>query len=273
MGRQYKIIFNRSLRMWQVVSELAKSQGKAGQSPRSAASSASPSALFSVGVLASVLLPGAGLLFVAQPALAQCVPGSGPNDFVCSGANTNQSITLNNAAVTTTAGLSISAITGDALKIEGLGNLSYTDTNGSPLTTTDGAALYMAAPDHSPIPDDEIDTVTINTNGVITGGKYGIFVDNIYGHGYTHVTTTATVSATSVGGEGIHVEHEEDDVILNVASVNGGARGIYVRNDGSGITSVTASGTVSASDANGAAIEVEAHTNSHEHAAKSGTCG
>ncbi len=69
-------------------------------------------------------------------AYAACVAGTPPT-FVCSGANAaQQTITLNDATVSTVAGFSVNTAAGDAIRITGDGALSYTDDNASPLTST-----------------------------------------------------------------------------------------------------------------------------------------
>src|SRR5664279_1739222 len=63
-----------------------------------------------------------------------CVPTVAPN-YQCSGAAvTTQTITANNASVSTVAGFSVNTPAGNAITISGDGALSYTDTNASPLT-------------------------------------------------------------------------------------------------------------------------------------------
>ena len=152
-----------------------------------------------------VLLSGTMLVAAAvgygRRAYAACV-NTGGSTYQCSGTNaTTQAINgpnANNAAVSTLPGFSVNTATGDGITITGDGALSYTDTNASSLTATGGYALYVGSSgDVAGTPG----SVTINTNGALSGVNNGIFARN-YGTGA--VTVTANGNVTGTVGFGIY---------------------------------------------------------------------
>jgi hypothetical protein len=100
----------------------------------------SPSALRRRTLLSGTMLLTA-VAGYGRRAYAACVNTVG-STYVCSGANAaTQAITgpnANNASVSTLAGFSVNTAAGNAITITGDGALSYTDTNGSPLTAAAG---------------------------------------------------------------------------------------------------------------------------------------
>jgi hypothetical protein len=127
-------------------------------------------ALPRVGALAkasvSTLALATGLL-ASDAAWAACVNAGGGN-WVCSAANTTaQSVSGNNANVTTVPGFGITAPAGvTALTISGQGAQSYTDTNSSAIVANGfAAALYMSTTNLGATPG----TTTINSNGSFSG--------------------------------------------------------------------------------------------------------
>ncbi|MDR2880584.1 MAG: ESPR domain-containing protein, partial [Azoarcus sp.] len=139
MGRSYRLIFNRSLALWQVVSELAKSRGKRGGARTTCAISApfSPSITFAGGCTVGSLLSAAGLLMApevqAQPPCSQ----NPDSAYVCSGAATlTATVMADDASVSTAPGFSIdtTASGGNALVISGAGAISYIDVNSAALS-------------------------------------------------------------------------------------------------------------------------------------------
>src|SRR5256885_6747935 len=133
----------------------------------------SPSALRRRVLLSGTMLVTA-VAGYGRRAYGACAPTVAPN-YQCSGANAaTQAITANNASVSTVAGFSVNTAAGNAIAITGDGALSYTDTNASPLTTAAGNALTVRSV------GDDVGTstpgsITINTNGALSGGALRIF--------------------------------------------------------------------------------------------------
>jgi outer membrane autotransporter protein len=84
----------------------------------------------------------------------------------------------------------------------------------------------------------------------VSGGIYGISATN-FGTGALSVTTTGDVTGTS--GSGIDADNNTSgtDLTISAAAVSGGTYGIKARNDGSGVLSVTATGTVTGTSDDG----------------------
>lgn len=185
-----------------------------------------------------------------QQAFAACVVTSG-STAVCSGTNTaSQTVTIDNANVTTTPGFSVdtTASSGDALTISGAGAMSYNDANASTLQSASTALSVTATGNSGVTPG----SVTINTGGAITGADgNGIFARNS-GGGATSITASGAVTAFGNVGFGIgaiFVQNDASatDLTVNAASARGDLYGIWVDNAGTGATSITATGTVSGS--------------------------
>ncbi|MDP1908084.1 MAG: hypothetical protein Q8K85_07275, partial [Hyphomicrobium sp.] len=180
-------------------------------------------------------------------AYAACV--GGPTVFVCSGASTAQSINAANAAVSTLAGFSVTTGSSNALSISGSGDLSYTDTNASPLTATAGNGLNVSGTTVAP------GSITINTNGVITARNYGIRGRNL-GTGALSITVNGDVTSngTSSLSRGI-VAFNFGSALTVVtgagADISGARYGIVGRNYGTGSTTVTVGGNVTAGGTTG----------------------
>jgi len=155
-------------------------------------------------------------------AYANCTSTGGSN-ILCSGASTSQAVSAANANVTTAAGFSVTTVSTNALRITGSGNLTYTDVNASSLTSTNAASFVLSMQNSAPG-----GSLTITTNGDITGNgatARGIFALN--------VASSTDISVTASG------------------TVTGMTYGIFARNYGTGATSVTANGDVSALGASG----------------------
>ena len=71
--------------------------------------------------------------------------------------------------------------------------LSYTDVNYSTLTAAT-TALYIAS--NGDVPLGNLGSVTVNTNGALTGGNYGILAFN-YGSGALSITADGDVTGTN----------------------------------------------------------------------------
>lgn len=218
---RHRLIFSRVRKMWLAVAEHSRVGGKSSRGR--------PALLGVVAVLAS-LLSG-----VAQ---AQCVSGAGAS-YSCSGSTTaGVSIRADNAAVTTQPGFSVDAATGNALAIQGNGAISYIDQDAATLTTTGRNGLSVTATGDA---GGVAGSVTVQTNGDITGANAGIIVNNA-GTGSTQVTATGKVSATT--GTGIYAQNQTSatDMTVSAHNVVGNNTGVFVRNSGTGLTSVTVSG-------------------------------
>ena len=182
-----------------------------------------------------VLLSGTVLVTAAvgygRRAYGQCAPTVAPS-YQCLGVNvTTQTISANNASVSTVAGFSVNTAAGDAITITGDGALSYTDTNASPLTTTGGTALTVRSV------GDDVGTstpgsVTINTNGALSG-LYGVVARN-YGTGVLTITANGNVTGTGSSGVGIDTYNSHAGTNLTVTTgagttVSGVNEGIFAR--------------------------------------------
>ena len=153
--------------------------------------------------LLSGTMLAAAVVGYGRRAYGQCVSTGAPN-YQCSGANAaTQAITANNASVSTVAGFSVNTAAGDAITISGDGALSYTDTHASPLTAsapfTTGLAVRSYG-DFAGTPG----SITINTNGAISGGYYGIHARNRYGTGALTITANGNVTGTTSLSESRH---------------------------------------------------------------------
>jgi uncharacterized protein with beta-barrel porin domain len=179
-----------------------------------------------------------------------CVPAVAPNYQCSGGAVTTQTITANNASVSTVSGFSVNTPTGNAITITGDGALSYTDTNASPLTTTAAprtsrALSVNSGGDFGGTPG----SVTINTNGALSG--YSAM--NAYNHGTGAVSVTANGNVTATNGlNGIGINSYNSSAGTNVTvttavgtTVSGGT-GILASNYGTGAVTIKAYGNVTA---------------------------
>jgi len=206
-------------------------------------------------VLLSSTMLVAAIAGYGRRAYAACV-NSGGSTYQCSGANvTTQTITANNASVSTVAGFSVNTpLPGGAISIIGDGALSYTDTNASPLTAVLGYALYVrSGADFAGTPG----SITINTNGALNGGYNGINARN-YGRG----TLTIAANGNVTGGNYAAIRaNNVSGTALSVTSAAGttvraGTDGIIADNLGTGALTITANGNA-AGGTNGAGISAQ----------------
>lgn len=86
--------------------------------------------------------------------------------------------------------------------------------------------------------------LTVNT-AAVSGRIYGIFAMN-NGKGATSITSTGTVTGTISHGVTAFISGDATNLTINTAAVSGGNRGISANNTGTGATSITSTGTVSA---------------------------
>ena len=213
-----------------------------------------------------VLLSGTMLVAVAvgygRRAYGACV-NSGGSTFQCSGANiTQQTITANNASVSTVAGFSVNTAAGNAITITGDGALSYTDTNASPLTAAAGNALYVrSGANYAATPGPG--SVTIDTNGRLSGSNSGILARN-NGTGALTITANGDVTGTKYGIFARNVTGTDLSVTTGPGTTVSGHYGIVARNDGGGALTITANGNftgttfagIYARNVNGTALSV-----------------
>jgi uncharacterized protein with beta-barrel porin domain len=203
-----------------------------------------------------VLLSGTMLVAAfagyGRRAYGACLP-SGGSTYQCSGTEvTTQVISANNAAVSTLPGFSVNSAASNAITINGDGAQSYTDINASSLTTSDvsGTALYIrSGGDYAGTPG----SVTINTNGALTGGSRGIYARN-FGSGATTVTANGDVTGTSFAGINANNSAAGTDLTVTTGAgttVSSGVFGIFVTNQGTGALTITANGDVTGTAGNG----------------------
>ena len=175
-------------------------------------------------------------------AYGACAQVGSSSTYECSGINAaTQTISHANATVFTDPGFQVTAGSGNGITITGNGALSYTDTNASPLTAPFGAALdvrstgaYVATPG----------SVTIDTNGALSGGTYGIRGRN-YGTGALTITANGDVTGTNV--HGIFARNSGTDLSVTTGAgttVHGANYGLLAVNSGTGALTVTANGNV-----------------------------
>ena len=186
-------------------------------------------------LLSSTMLVSA-LVGYGRRAYAACPVTVAPN-YLCSGANAATiTINANNANVSTAAApaFSINAAAGNALTITGNGALVYTDANASPLTAPATALFIRSTGDDGLTPG----SVTVDTNGVLIGGGYGIRASN-YGGGALSITANGAVT----GGNYTAIRAENfaagtDLSVTAAGTVFGNFFGIIASNYGTGALSV-----------------------------------
>jgi hypothetical protein len=167
--------------------------------------------------LLSGTMLAAAVVGYGRRAYAACV-NTGGSTYQCSGAETTtQTISANNAAVSTLAGFSVNAAAGNAITITGDGALSYTDPNASPLTAP-GTALYVKST------GDDVGTgtpgsITIDTSGALSGGSNGIYARN-YGTGTLIIIANGDVTGTT---RGIDAKNSSSGTDLSVTTGMGTA--------------------------------------------------
>lgn len=197
-------------------------------------------------LLSTVTLVGT-LAGYGRSAYAACAAGTPPT-FECSGANNvTQTINLNDATVSTAPNFNVITANFFGVTITGNGALSYTDENGSEVTSA-GIALSIISNDD--IAGGNDGSVTVDTNGALTGGNIGVFARN-YGGGSVRVETSGDVTGTSAAGisaqngTGLAPSGTYLTVITAAdTTVMGGDSGITASNYGSGAVTVTTYGDV-----------------------------
>jgi uncharacterized protein with beta-barrel porin domain len=192
-----------------------------------------------------VLLSGTMLVAAVagygRRAYGACASTGTPPNYQCSGANvTTQTINANDASVSTVAGFSVNTAAGNAITITGNGALSYTDTNASALTSAGSYALDVRT-----MFGGTPGSVTINTNGTLSGGISGIRTLN-FNTGALTITANGNVTGTS--GNGLYAQNfGTSDLTVTTGvgtTVSGGNRGILAESFGPGALTITANGNV-----------------------------
>jgi hypothetical protein len=208
------------------------------------------------------MLAGAIVAYGRQ-AYAACVNVGGSN-FECSGSSSAQILPATaNAHVVTLAAPAFSILTGssNALSITGTGDLSYTDVNNSTITATGGNGLNVRST-VTGLPG----SITIDTNGDITARNYGIRAEN-FGTGALAISVNgdSTSTSTTLFSRGIFaINRVGTDLTVSTAagtSISAARYGIGGRNYGTGSTSVTVSGNVTATGTTGIDVGVLARGN------------
>lgn len=164
-------------------------------------------------VVASTALALTLMSGYARRSYAACVNTGGTN-YLCSGANavTQSLLNKHTAHVTTDPGFSVNAAAGDAIRITGDGDLSFTDINHSAITgANNGLTVYS-----------DFGSVNIDVNGDIAGGGSGIHV-YAYDLTDTHIDVKGSVYGSGFAG------------ILNLVYYGGGSFNLNVSGDVSGL--------------------------------------
>jgi len=238
--------------------------------------------------LASGMLGAAGL---ATPAAAQCVENPATIWTCSGQTNQSQIIAGPGVTVTTAPGFGVDTSqngNGVALAVTGPGLISYTDENesdliggGAVMVTTgeiffygtgdivaDGAAaLRLFNFGGSSISAMTLGTVTnatgdgVHATSIGTTGNMLMILDTVAAagtgvraefDGAGEVDLLLTGSVIGVTGDGVFVEATNGaDVQVRSTDVTGGGNGIYVVNDGTGLTRVSSTGLVTALALNG----------------------
>jgi uncharacterized protein with beta-barrel porin domain len=204
-----------------------------------------PSALRRRFLLSGTML-AAAVGGYGRRAYAACV-NSGGSTYQCSGANvTSQSVSGTNASISTLPGFSINTANQFGLQISSQGDLSYTDLNASPLTAS-GTALYARNFGSGAA------SLTITTNGALTGGARGIYAASHLGP----LTIVTNGNVTGVNSAGIVATNPSFAAGTSVSVTTGagttvsGRVGMDVGNAGTGATTITVNGNVIGTGSNG----------------------
>lgn len=201
------------------------------------------SRLFRSRLALTTILAVAPFMGYGRQAFANCDP-TGPSTYSCSGASGAQTITANNANVSTVAGFSVNTATDNGITITGDGHLQYIDPNASPITSTNDDGLYVRSTGDDGATDG---AVTINTNGNITGGFRGIYARND-GSGNIAITSNGEVEGQgAVHGDGIYALNYGNNLTITTgvgSSTTGADEGIDAVNQGSGNLVINANGDV-----------------------------
>ena len=166
------------------------------------------------------------------------VVGSGTNGIYASDSVSGTGITISAGTVTgSSAGIrAVSSGTG-AVSIAATGAVTGTGANGIGIDVSSSGG-----------------NVTISAAGV-TGTATGIEVD-AFGAGDVSILATGAVTGTGANGIGIDVSSSGGNVTISAAGVAGTATGIKIDASGAGDVSISATGAVTGTGANGIGIDV-----------------
>lgn len=215
--------------------------------------------LFASALMSASLLLPAGDLWAGA-----CIAGV-PGIYTCSGgggADVTQSLSGNPLSVATSSGFGINTAAGNAFRLSGTNGVIFTDRYSSRISGQDNG-IYAT--------NSNAGEMSIITTGTVVGGiGSGIYADNLAGLNTTHLiveaadvsanvngisarnfgsgvlslTALGTVTGGS-GGDGIYAENWGTDLTLQAADVStSGFNGIQAVNNGTGVLSLIASGTV-----------------------------
>lgn len=201
----------------------------------------------------ALLAGSVGLAALSSPAQAQCVEGP-PNNFTCSGQTDDPQILAGfDPIVVTTGDFDVDTSNngnGPALTVTGVGEVSYTDLQASQLQ---GFGVAFVSIGDSGVNDGGI--TAFSDGNIIADGTNALRLENA-GTGDINVVWDGAI--TNSGGNGVVAIGEvgSTGITLNLAGVTALEDAIIVQNNGSGITSITATGTVASVD--GLAIDIDA---------------
>ena len=198
---------------------------------------------WTIGTAVVALVGGYG-----RRAYAACT-GPAPT-YTCTGSlTTTQAVgnyALPNTTVTTVAPFSVITVTGDAMRVEGTGAVSFIDTNASTLTSAVGSGLNITAFGTGP------NTLVINANGAITGNTGGIVLRNDGQAAGSSTTVTVNGDATGGAGGGVIANAGSGGGPLNIVTGAGtsvtGAYGMAILANN---VTLTANGNVTGLTADG----------------------
>lgn len=153
------------------------------------------------------------------------------------------SLTVNGAVSGTTSGIHFVDTTDSAVTITGAGSVS----------SEAGDAIYVSATRSG--------GVSVGIGSATSSGASGIDVRNV-GTESLAISATGQVTGSGTAGIGINAHNGATgtDLTVNAATVTGVSGGIIVVNEGSGATSVTATGLVTASGGDGINVDSRATT-------------
>lgn len=149
--------------------------------------------------------------------------------------------------VATVPGFSVTTPAPNAVSITGNGALSYTDVYASPLMA---AAIALNIQTAGDVPAGNPGSITIDTNGALAGGNYGIRAYNT-GSGAVDVTANGDVTGTTVAGiSATNYNSAGTDVTVTTgaSAIVTGYTGISATNFGSDDINITANGDVTGTD-------------------------
>jgi len=177
---------------------------------------------------------------------ADCV-SSGGSSFLCSGTGVGaQTITHNEASVSTAAGFSANGGASDGITITGDGALSFTDTNASSITTSGGAGFSALQITSNGNDGGTAGSITVSGDSNFTG-IHGIRANN---NGTGGISITENGNIVSEGLSAILVSNNSSSstgavTVIDNGNITGtGGYGINSQNNGTGLMSITANGDI-----------------------------